>query len=153
MKELDLTDLQYEPEGQFLDRKRASIPPQRAAQYLSAFANGLGGRLILGVEDDGGITGFKFPGSVPVAEYLAAPGRFLREQPTYTTTRIPCRNFRGETDEILVFHVAPYRNGVVTLVDGSGYLRVGDATRKINLTLLAELKKRWDRRGDRVSGT
>lgn len=149
MGSMDLADLQYEPEGQFLDRKRASISPQRVAQYISAFANGLGGRLILGVEDDGGITGFKFPGSVPLTEYLAAPRCFLREQPTLSITRVPCRNFRGETDEILVFQVTPYRKGVVTLLDGSGYLRVADATRKINGTLLAELKKYWANRTEK----
>lgn len=146
MKQWDLADLQYAPEGQFLDRKRASIAPQRVAQYLSAFANTLGGTLVLGVEDDGTITGFKFPGSVSQATYLAVPATYLREQPEYQVERIPCVNFRGESDELLVFQVAPYPEGLVTLLEGSGYLWVNDETRKLTLTLLGELKQRWEKR-------
>lgn len=67
---LDLTRLIPQPEGQYLDRKSLwHGPPERRrvrdrrevrneiAEYVAAFANADGGVLMLGVEDDGTVTG------------------------------------------------------------------------------------------------
>lgn len=50
--------LQTEVEGQLLDRKRASINPKDVAQHISAFANAEGGKLVIGIGDNGEISGF-----------------------------------------------------------------------------------------------
>lgn len=50
--------LQTEVEGQLLDRKRASISPKDVAQHICAFANAEGGKLVIGIEDNGEISGF-----------------------------------------------------------------------------------------------
>ena len=45
------------PEGQFFDRKSARIAPKDLAAHLSAFANASGGMIVLGIENNGEISG------------------------------------------------------------------------------------------------
>lgn len=71
---VNIEKLVVQPEGQFLERKscfdrtRGKIHPRPArdvardiAEALSAFANADGGTLILGIEDDGEVTGVRYP--------------------------------------------------------------------------------------------
>ena len=46
------------PENQYLERKSARIEPLDILKHLIAFANADGGSLVIGVEDNGEITGF-----------------------------------------------------------------------------------------------
>ncbi|MCA9674840.1 MAG: putative DNA binding domain-containing protein [Myxococcales bacterium] len=77
-------------EGQYFDRKslfegppdakrhrdRRSVRDQ-VAKYVAAFANADGGTLVLGVEDDGAVTGCPYPAD-EVATILAVPANRLR---------------------------------------------------------------------------
>ena len=56
-KEVSIDYLCNEREGQYFDRKSARIKPSALAQNLSAFANANGGILVIGIEDNGEITG------------------------------------------------------------------------------------------------
>ena len=71
---MDIEKLIEQPEGQFLERKscydrskgKIRLRPAREvarniSEVLSAFANADGGTLILGVEDDGEVTGVQYP--------------------------------------------------------------------------------------------
>ncbi|WP_231699878.1 AlbA family DNA-binding domain-containing protein [Arcanobacterium phocae] len=40
-------------EGQYFDRKSARIKPKDILRHLVAFANAEGGKLVIGIEDDG----------------------------------------------------------------------------------------------------
>jgi ATP-dependent DNA helicase RecG len=66
----DLARLLSQPEGQYFDRKSLWHGPRddwrprkrdevrdEIAEYVAAFANADGGTLVLGVEDDGEVTG------------------------------------------------------------------------------------------------
>ncbi len=56
------TNLEYlcfAPENQYLDRKSARKKPGELLKHLIGFANADGGLLVIGVEDDGSISGFK----------------------------------------------------------------------------------------------
>ena len=48
----NLEYLQYEAEGQIIDRKRANLEPKKIAEHISAFSNAEGGILVIGIEDD-----------------------------------------------------------------------------------------------------
>ena len=74
MNNVDIKRLLRQPEGQFLERKscyeyvkgqwKQRKPRDIArdvAETLSAFANADGGTLLLGVDDDGNVSGFDFP--------------------------------------------------------------------------------------------
>ena len=46
-------------ESHYFDRKSSRIKVSDAAQHVVVFANASGGKLVIGIEDDGRITGFK----------------------------------------------------------------------------------------------
>ena len=57
MKQADLLELVANGEGSRVEFKRDDIKPERLAREVSALLNFEGGRILLGVEDDGTITG------------------------------------------------------------------------------------------------
>lgn len=138
---VSLDYLQYEKEGLKLDRKRASIAPKKIAKHFSAFANAAGGDLVVGIEDDGEISGFKYPTSEPIVKYLEAPADFLMRVPDYQIERIAVKNASGEDDEILVFHIEPSRKGIIALRDDSVFLRVNDESRRLNHSQIIQLER------------
>ena len=46
-------------ENQYFDRKSARLNPKETARHICAFANASGGKLVIGMEDDDTVTGFK----------------------------------------------------------------------------------------------
>ncbi len=50
-------------ENQYFDRKSARKDDKEIAKHISAFANAAGGKLVIGIEDDGEVTGFKRSGA------------------------------------------------------------------------------------------
>lgn len=57
LTEQELQSLRQAPEWQTLERKSVRIHPRDLANTLIAFANADGGRLLIGVEDDGSVSG------------------------------------------------------------------------------------------------
>ena len=57
MEEFDIHTLRQQPEGQQFDRKSFRIDAKSLAVILVAFANADGGDVVIGIEDDGRITG------------------------------------------------------------------------------------------------
>ena len=72
---ISIEKLQNSSEGQYLDRKSARLAPKELAKHISAFANAEGGIIVLGIEDDGRITGL-----TPVQEnsFRQAPADFCK---------------------------------------------------------------------------
>lgn len=68
----ELKRLVQQGEGQYLEFKRKAHHPDKLAREMVAFANTGGGRLLIGVDDDGTIYGSKYPG-----EDIFALRRFL----------------------------------------------------------------------------
>ena len=54
---IDIKELQQQPEGQLFDRKSFRIDAKALGVILVAFANADGGDVVIGIEDDGRITG------------------------------------------------------------------------------------------------
>ena len=57
--ENDIEAFCHDPEGHYFDRKSARKDADEIAKHLMAFANAAGGKLVVGIEDDGTVTGFK----------------------------------------------------------------------------------------------
>ncbi|NLM66566.1 MAG: ATP-dependent DNA helicase RecG, partial [Enterococcus sp.] len=132
--------LQYEVEGQLLDRKRANIEPKKIAEHISAFSNAEGGTLIIGIEDDGEITGFKHPKTKKIENYIEVPHDFLARSPKYEAERIPVINSKGEKDEILVFIIEPSYDSIISLKDESVFLRVNDKSKRQSHSQITQLE-------------
>jgi len=132
--------LQYEKENQILDRKRANIDPKKVAEHISAFANAEGGTLVIGIEVDGEITGFKYPKSKAIEKYIEAPLDYLARIPKYEVKRIPVKNSTGADDEILLFVIEPSYESIIILKDETVFLRVNDKSRKLPHTQITKLE-------------
>ena len=70
-----------ENENQFFDRKSARIKPLDILKHLVAFSNAEGGQLVIGIEDDGMITGFNYEGAHSIDEYRNIFLTELKETP------------------------------------------------------------------------
>lgn len=125
------TNLEYlcfAPENQYLDRKSARKKPGELLKHLIGFANADGGLLVIGVEDDGSISGFKSQGAHSINEFR----QIDRNQAFYPLAKevreIEVINKNGENDIIVVISIEPSINRVIVSPDDVAYLREGDET-------------------------
>lgn len=126
----NIEDLRTQPEGQFLDRKRARIKTEDIIRHLVGFANASGGLLVIGIDNDGTVSGFH--GNKPIEDFINAPLRLLAPTPIhYDHAILDVTNYLGYPDKILVFDVSPSTNSVIESFDREVYLRVGDSTLKV----------------------
>jgi ATP-dependent DNA helicase RecG len=121
LREQELEYLIAAPEGQTLEWKSPRIHPRDLATTLIAFANADGGRLLIGIEDDGTVSGLD-----PVADRQQVE-RLLRAAYEFCTPSVQ-----------IGYQFAPYRGHQVLVIDvpvsarvhnhnnGRVYLRVLD---------------------------
>jgi len=117
-----------EPESQTLEWKSPRIHPRDLATTLVAFANADGGRLLIGIEDDGTVSGLD-----PIADRELVE-RLLRAAYEYCTPSVQ-----------IEYQFAPYRGRQVLVVDvpvssrvhnhtnGRVYLRVLDRDQPLSV--------------------
>lgn len=133
-------------EGQYLDRKSARIRPIDIARHIVAFANANGGVLVIGIEDDGQITGFHNNDSKSINDFLEIPyssckGRIKIEHEIRKVT------VNSKKDSILLLFIEPSDNAVIKTSDDKVYLRVGDKSKLLNHEQVTQLE--YDK-GERV---
>ena len=134
---LSVEKLQTMTESQFFDRKSARLTAKDFSHQLSAFANASGGLVVIGVEDDGQITGVT---ADKENSFRQAAFDHLQVPPEYQIEIIPCTLNSGGNGDIMLFHIAPSSNEIIKLKSGDAYLRVGDSSRKLNAEMLAALE-------------
>ena len=129
---------QHDPENQLFERKSARLAPKDLASHLCAFANASGGTLVIGIEDDGEITG------ITVSQenaFRQAGIEFLSLLPEYQVfARQVQVEDSSEPKHILVFFIQPSHNIIIKLKTGEAYLRVGDQSRRLSASQLLELE-------------
>lgn len=129
----DRKSLLHGPPGRKAARERREVRDE-IAEYVAGFANAEGGVLICGVENDGVITGHRYPPD-KIDTMLAVPT--VRLVPPQAAGR------RVEVDgiELLVFEVE--MAAVAVRVEGDGYpYRIGDSTRQWSETSINAIKER-----------
>ncbi len=128
-------------ENQFFDRKSARIKPLDILKHLVAFANAEGGKLVIGIEDNGDISGFTCKGAHSIDEYRNIFLTELRETPINPKFEVmPVINLYGKEDNILVISVGISSDRVIKSYDGKVYLRQNDASRELNFEQTLELQ-------------
>lgn len=128
-------------EGQYFERKSAKIRPIDILRHLVAFSNAEGGELVIGIEDDGEITGFKSDGSHNIEEYINISMTELKETPILPMfDRVEVKNSKGQDDEILIINVPISSNRVIKSNDNNVYLRQFDKTVKLNAEQIIQLQ-------------
>lgn len=137
------------PEGQFLERKsaldRSSGKPKRGnirqiawniVETLSAMANADGGELIVGLEDNGDVTGVPHP-----EDRLAVLRRAAGErQYVVPPLRYQVQDVMATTGELLLHFSIDWSPQVHQLADGRYLLRVGDSNVPFDAQRIAALK-------------
>jgi ATP-dependent DNA helicase RecG len=145
MTEFDPTPYVVQDEGQHYERKSLFEGPpgskkarprrevrDQVAEYVAAFANAEGGILLLGVEDDGEVTGHRYA-ERPLESLLNTPASRLepRQSPGFTVEH--------DGVELIVFDVQA--SDVPVKVTGDGYpLRMGDQTIQASESQIRSLK-------------
>ena len=128
-------------ENQFFDRKSARSKPLDILKHLVAFANAEGGKLVIGIEDNGDISGFTCNGAHSIDEYRNIFLTELRETPINPKFEVvPVTNLQGKEDNILVISVEISSDKVIKSYDGKVYLRQNDTSRELNFEQTLELK-------------
>lgn len=131
----DVEYWQFEPEGQYLDRKSASKSPSELLRHLVAFANAEGGYLVVGIEDEKKnniITGFKQPKAHRIEDFYKI-ARDIRSNILHLEfEEIPVVNYEGNDDVILIISVDISKNKVITMPNDDVYLRQGDESIKLS---------------------
>lgn len=79
----DIERYTSETEGQYFDRKSARLKPKDVVKPIVAFANADGGKLVIGIEDDDTISGFKVKGATQLSEYILAINSMTKPNPTH----------------------------------------------------------------------
>ncbi len=131
----------FEPENQFFDRKSARIKPLDILKHLVAFANAEGGQLVIGIEDDGKITGFDYEAAHNIDEYRNIFLTELRETPISPRFDIlEVENNQNKNDNILVISVDVSYDRVIKSYDGKVYLRQNDASKELNFEQILQLQ-------------
>ncbi len=114
-------------ENQYFDRKSARKDVKDISRHISAFANASGGKLVIGIEDDGEITGFKRSGAHAIEDFKQAPLVHCEPVPSVKSIEIPVFNSRGEDDRVLVLDIDASTDRVVARrSDSAVFLRQGD---------------------------
>ena len=130
------------PAGKKRPRDRQKVR-EEAAEYVAAFANADGGVLLLGIEDDGTVTGHDLPAKA-LASLLSAPANRL--DPPQPDGFVVMHEGR----EVIVFDVPAC--DVPVQMRGNGFpLRVGDQTIQAKERRIAETKRQgmyesWENR-------
>ncbi|MBR3767821.1 MAG: putative DNA binding domain-containing protein [Clostridia bacterium] len=124
-------------ESQFFDRKSARLATKDFAHQLSAFANASGGLVVIGIENDGIITGVS---NEQENNFRKSAFDYLQVLPEYKIETVSCVLNTGERGNILLFHILSSSNEIIKLKNGDAYLRVGDSSRKLNSEQLMALE-------------
>lgn len=120
-------------ENQYFDRKSARKDDREIAKHISAFANAAGGKLVVGIEDNGEVTGFRRNGARDIENYERAALATCTPTPIVHRERISVVNSSGEDDLVLVLDIEPSTShSVARMSDGDVFLRQNDKSVKLN---------------------
>ena len=134
---LSIDKLKSMKENQFFDRKSGRLAPRDFAPQLSAFANASGGLVVVGIEDDGRVTGVT---QEKENAFRQAAFDNLQTPPDCEIELVPCKLTSGEVGAIMLFHIVPSANEIIKLKNGEAYLRVGDSSRRLSAEQLSALE-------------
>ena len=101
-------------ENQYFDRKSARKDADEIARHIIAFANFAGGKLVIGIEDDGEITGFKRDKAHDIDDFRQVAIVCCEPSPRVEYAEIPVVNANGEDDIVLVIEIEPSAERVIT---------------------------------------
>ena len=125
-----IEEIQKSTEFQVFDRKSARIDAKTLAITIIAFANADGGRIAIGVEDDGTLTGVDGK-TEHVNELLRASYDYCLPSIATSTEYLDVTDVNGQPNHIILMTV-PQSVRVHANQADEVYYRVGDKSKKLN---------------------
>ena len=127
---MNIEEIQSSTEFQVFDRKSARIDARTLAITIIAFANADGGKIALGVEDDGSLTGLD-GNTAHVNELLRASFDFCIPSIATSIDYMDVTDINGQPNHIILMTV-PQSIRVHANQADEVYYRVGDKSKKLN---------------------
>lgn len=124
-------------EDHWFDRKSFRIEPAALANAMIGFANADGGTLIVGVENDGRVTGIG-DDTRHLNEQQQAAIQYTSPPVRHSIGLLPCVDTAGTPKQLLVIEVHP-SDQVHRNTRDEVYLRVGDQNRRLPFEAVREL--------------
>ena len=125
-----LEELMQKKEDQTFDRKSARKDPKGLSNHIVAFANADGGTLVIGMEDDGEITGIDdYPNQVN--EILRVPFDFCRPSVLVETETLACTDKFGKSNHLLIITI-PQSPELHANQQDDVYYRMGDKSQRLS---------------------
>jgi len=118
-------------ENQYFDRKSSRKDIKELTKHIIAFANASGGTLVIGVEDDGTITGFSKVGFQKIDQFKQIPLDYCKSMPIVKYEVIEIESNNSKDDLILAYHIFPSNKRVIRSTADEVFLRIGDQSRKL----------------------
>ena len=129
---LNLQYLTTEHENKYFDRKSAQIKVSDLAPLISAFANGDGGTVVIGISDKTmALEGINRVGEDKINDFINAPKDHCRPMPRYREEFLNIINDRGEQDRLLLLHIQESVDQIIRTFNDKTYLRIGDKTKEM----------------------
>lgn len=115
-------------EDKSFDRKSARKEPKEILRHLIGFANADGGLLVVGIEDDGEITGFNYQRANQPEVFIHALYNLQKMPIPVTHQLLDVTNSQGLPDQVLVFDISSSNSKVIVSHDDKVFLRSKDET-------------------------
>jgi ATP-dependent DNA helicase RecG len=128
-------------EDRRIERKPAGIHTDAFGDYFSLWANSApdGGIVVLGIENDGRISGCARL-STPRLNELERAGQVYCPEARYDCKRMGVVNTEGQKDFVIVFRIYYHDSKVVETVSGNAYTRLGESRKKLTPQEVRELQ-------------
>ena len=123
-------ELKNKKEDQLFDRKSARKDPKGLSNHIVAFANADGGTLVIGIEDNGDITGID-DYTKNVNEILRVPFDFCKPSVLVETETIDCIDVNGKPNHLLLITI-PQSPELHANQQDDVYYRMGDKSQKLS---------------------
>ena len=128
-------------EGQYYDVKSARKKPSELSDIVSAYANAEGGTVVIGISDKTRrVEGVNAQGEEKINNILNLPKDCCIPMPEYRHEFVDITNDAGKPDRLILLHIKPSIDKVITTTKDEVYLRIGDKTRKLTFEEIRQLE-------------
>ena len=125
-----LEELCTKKEDQVFDRKSARKDAKGLSNHIVAFANADGGTLVIGIEDNGDITGIDAYTN-NINDILRVPFDYCTPSVRVVTETVECRDKNGNPNHLLIMTI-PQSSELHANQQDEVYYRMGDKSKKLN---------------------
>lgn len=128
-------------EGQYYDVKSAQKKPSELSDIVSAYANAEGGTVVIGISDKTRrVEGVNAQGEEKINNFLNLPKDCCIPMPEYRHEFVDITNDAGKPDRLILLHIKPSIDKVITTTKDEVYLRIGNKTRKLTVEEIRQLE-------------